>query len=193
MNYHNVDMKEALCWGTMKNYYTTQKYLEKFLKTRKHKADMSLNQINYKFVTEFEYYLKTYKPLDHQKRLGNNGVMKHMERFRKMINVALKNEWIEKDPFKAYKLKFNRFERGYLTADELARLEAKEFRIERLQTVKDLFIFRCYTGLSYIDAVTLIPANIVKGIDTEGWLITQSLKTNTPVSSKNHRKSTYHP
>ena len=181
MKYHNVDMKEALSWGTMKNYYTTQKYLEKFLKRRKQKADIFIKYINYKFVTDFEYYLKTYKPLDHQKRLGNNGVMKHMERFRKMINVALKNEWIEKDPFKAYKLKFTRFERGYLTAGELEQLEAKEFKIERLQTVKDLFIFSCYTGLSYIDAVTLTPANIVKGIDNEAWLITQRLKTKTPV------------
>ena len=181
MNYHNVEMKEALCWGTMKNYYTTQKYLEKFLKEKKHKTDIFLNEINYKFVTDFEYYLKTYKPLDHQKRLGNNGVMKHMERFRKMINVALKNEWMEKDSFKAYKLKLTRYERGYLTEEELKIIESKEFKIERLQIVKDLFVFSCYTGLAYIDAVTLTPANVVKGIDMEYWLITQRLKTKTQV------------
>ena len=181
MNYHNIDMKESVSWGTMKNYYTTQKYLEKFLKERMKIKDINLKNINYKFVTDFEYYLKTYKPLDHQKSLHNNGVMKHMERFRKMINVALKNEWMEKDPFKAYKLKFTRFERGYLTEDELKQLETKEYKIERLQTVNDLFIFSCYTGLSYIDAVTLTPANIMKGIDMEAWLITQRLKTNTPV------------
>jgi len=90
MNYHNIDMKESISWGTMKNYFTTQKYLERFLKEKKQAVDIGLNEINYKFVTDFEYYLKTYKPKNHQKRLGNNGVMKHMERFRKMINVALK-------------------------------------------------------------------------------------------------------
>ena len=174
-------MKEALSWGTMKNYYTTQKYLEKFLKEKKHKTDIFLNEINYKFVTDFEYYLKTYKPLDHQKRLGNNGTMKHMERFRKMINVALKNEWMEKDPFKAYKLKFTRFERGYLTAEELEIIESKEFTIERLQEVKDLFIFSCYSGLAYIDTVSLTLANIMKGIDNTLWLITQRSKTGTSV------------
>ncbi len=181
MNYHNIDMKEALSWGTMKNYYTTQKYLEKFLKERKHKADIILPEINYKFVTDFEYYLKTYKPLDHQKKLGNNGTMKHMERFRKMINVALKNEWMEKDPFKSYKLKFTRFERGYLTPEELETMESKEFTIERLQEVKDLFIFSCYSGLAYIDVVTLTSANVMKGIDNTLWLITQRSKTGTPV------------
>ncbi len=181
MTYHNIDMKEALSWGTMKNYYTTQKYLEKFLKERKHKADIILPEINYKFVTDFEYYLKTYKPLDHQKKLGNNGTMKHMERFRKMINVALKNEWMEKDPFKSYKLKFTRFERGYLTPEELETMESKEFTIERLQEVKDLFIFSCYSGLAYIDVVTLTSANVMKGIDNTLWLITQRSKTGTPV------------
>lgn len=79
--------------------------------------------------------------------------MKHMERFRKMINVALKNEWLDKDPFKAYKLKFTKYERGYLNKEELNELENKQFSVERLQTVLDLFIFSCYTGLSYIDAV----------------------------------------
>ena len=181
MNYHNIDMRESVSWGTMKNYFTTQKYLEKFLKDRRKVNDINLKNINYQFVTDFEYYLKTYKPLDHQKPLLNNGVMKHMERFRKMINVALKNEWMEKDPFKAYKLKFVKFERGYLTEFELEALEQKEFKIERLQIVKDLFIFSCYTGLAYIDTVTLTPENIIRGIDSETWLMAQRTKTKTPV------------
>ncbi len=165
----------------MKNYYTTQKYLEKFLKEKRKLTDIGLVSINYKFVSDFEYYLKTYIPKDHQKRLGNNGVMKHMERFRKMINVALKNEWMEKDPFKAYKLKFVKYERGYLNDDELKLLEEKEFGIERLQSVMDLFIFSCYTGLAYIDTFCLTPSNIVKGVDGESWLITHRVKTKTPV------------
>ena len=108
--------------------------------------------------------------MDHQKPLHNNGVMKHMERFRKMINVALKNEWMEKDPFKGHKLKFTRFERGYLAEAELEKLVQKEFAIERLQLVKDLFVFSCYTGLAYIDTVTLTPANIVQGMDNSSWI-----------------------
>ncbi|MEO6453581.1 MAG: site-specific integrase [Ginsengibacter sp.] len=181
MNYNNIDMKESLSWGTMKNYYTTQKYQERFLKKKHNKTDILLREINYKFVTDFEYYLKTYKPLDHQKKLHNNGVMKHMERFRKMINVALKNEWMEKDPFKAYRPKFTKFERGCLTDGELARIETKQFTIERLHSVKDLLIFSCYTGLAYKDAVDLKPANIIRGIDNTLWLITQRAKTGVSV------------
>lgn len=116
VTYHNQDMKETITWGTLKNYFTTQKYLQKYLKERLHISDILLKELNYKFVTDFEYFLKSFKPLDYHKPLSNNGVMKHMERFRKMINVALKNEWMEKDPFKAYKMKFTKYERGFLTA-----------------------------------------------------------------------------
>lgn len=181
MTYHNQDMKETIAWGTLKNYLTTQKYLQKYLKEKLHTSDILLKEINYKFVTSFEYYLKSFNPIDHHKPLGNNGVMKHMERFRKMINVALKNEWMEKDPFRAYKLRFNKYERGYLTAEELELIENKQFKIERLQYVKDLFIFSCYTGLAYTDTINLTQLNLVKGIDNETWLITKRQKTGTPV------------
>jgi site-specific recombinase XerD len=181
MSYHNQDMKETIAWGTLKNYFTTQKYLQKYLKDRRHIEDISLKEINYKFITDFEYFLKSFKPLDHHKSLSNNGVMKHMERFRKMVNVALKNEWMEKDPFKAYKMKFTKYERGYLTAKELERIEKKDFEFERLQYVKDLFVFSCYTGLAYTDAMHLSPGSLIRGIDGEHWLITSRQKTGTPV------------
>lgn len=139
------------------------------MKDRLRRSDISLKEVNYKFVMDFEYFLKSFKPLDHHKPLSNNGVMKHMERFRKMINVALKNEWMEKDPFRAYKIKFTKYERGYLTAKELQRIEVKDFKIERLQFVRDLFIFSCYTGLAYTDAINLSPTNLLRGIDGDHW------------------------
>jgi site-specific recombinase XerD len=181
MTYHNQDMKDTICWGTLKNYFTTQKYLQKYLKERLHLSDINLKEINYKFVTDFDYFLRSFKPVDHHKALSNNGTMKHMERFRKMINVALKNEWMEKDPFKAYKMKFTKYERGFLTAKELDRIERNEFDFERLQYVKDLFVFSCYTGLAYTDSMQLSPANLIRGIDGDHWLTTQRQKTGTPV------------
>ena len=181
MVYHNQDMKDSIAWGTLKNYFTTQKYLQKYLKDRLKLLDINLKEINYKFVMDFEYFLKSFKPLDHHKALSNNGTMKHMERFRKMINVALKNEWMEKDPFKAYKMKFTKYERGYLTANELERIEKKNFGFERLQYVKDLFVFSCYTGLAYTDAMQLTSTNLIRGIDGDHWLITSRQKTGTPV------------
>ena len=179
--YHNAEMKDKLADGTMKNYYTTQKYIAKFLKEKHHRKDISLTELNYKFILDFETFLSKHKPKDHQKPLHNNGIMKHIERLCKMVNMAITMDWLAKDPFAKYKQHFDKVERFFLTKEELSTIEKKNFTIERLQVVKDLFLFSCYTGLAYIDTMNLTEANIVKGIDGELWLTTNRQKTNTCV------------
>lgn len=181
IEYHNTNMQDTLKWGTLKNYRTTAIYLNKFIKTTKKRSDINLSELNYKFITEFEFFLRKYQPTDHHKPMGNNAVMKHLERLRKMVTMAYRMEWIDKDPFIAYKLHFKKSERCYLSEKELADIECKEFRIDRLQFVKDLFVFSCYTGLSYIDVIQLTPDNIRMGIDGGNWIITQREKTSTSV------------
>jgi site-specific recombinase XerD len=179
--YHNTEMKDKLADGTMKNYYTTQKYIAKFLKEKYHRYDISLAELNYKFILDFETYLSKHQPKDHQKPLHNNGIMKHIERLCKMVNMAVTMDWLAKDPFAKYRQHFDKVERFYLTKEELSAIENKKFSIERLQTVKDLFLFSCYTGLAYIDTMNLTAGNIVKGIDGNDWLITSRQKTDTDV------------
>lgn len=179
--YHNTEMKDKLADGTMKNYYTTQKYIAKFLKEKYHRNDISLAELNYKFILDFETYLSKHQPKDHQKPLHNNGIMKHIERLCKMVNMAITMDWLAKDPFAKYRQHFDKVERFYLTKEELSAIENKKFSIERLQTVKDLFLFSCYTGLAYIDTMNLTAGNIVKGIDGNDWLITSRQKTDTDV------------
>ncbi len=107
--------------------------------------------------------------------------MKHLERFCKMVNMAVRLEWVARNPFHAYQLKFDKVNRDYLTKDELERIESKEFHIIRLQVVQDLFIFSCYTGLAYIDVYNLTPGNLAKGQDGNLWIMTSRQKTNTAV------------
>lgn len=179
--YHNTEMKDKLADGTMKNYYTTQKYIAKFLKDKYHRNDISLAELNYKFILDFETFLSKHQPKDHQKPLHNNGIMKHIERLCKMVNMAVTMDWLTKDPFAKYKQHFDKVERFYLTKEELSVIEKKKFTIERLQMVKDLFLFSCYTGLAYIDTMNLTAGNIVKGIDGNDWIITSRQKTDTDV------------
>lgn len=181
IDYHNTNCKETLRWGTLKNYFTTQKYIILFLKEKYKTSDIYLKSLNYKFLVDFEYFLRKHSPVDHQRPMENNTVMKHIERLRKMIKMAIRYEWLEKDPFIAFKQKFHRFERGFLSEEELKIIEEKEFSIARLQHVKDLFIFSCYTGLSYIDLIHLSPENIQIGIDKKYWLFTSREKTDNPV------------
>ena len=181
VEYHNTGMDSNLRRGTLKNYKTTEKYIEKFLKQKFKRNDIYLVELNYKFITDFEHFLRKYQPVDHHLPMGNNTVMKHIERLRKMTNLAVRLGWLDKDPFVAYRLSFKRVEREFLTQLELDTIKKKQFKIKRLQYVKDLFVFSCYTGLSYIDVMNLQPNNIRIGINGMNWIITQREKTTTPV------------
>ncbi|WP_057940245.1 site-specific integrase [Algoriphagus resistens] len=167
--YHNEKYRNVLAWGTLKNYFTTQKYVMAFSKSQYGIEDYFLQDINYRFLNEFELYLVNYEPQDHHKPLGNNGVMKHLERFRKVINLALRMEWMVKDPFAKFSFRYQKVERLCLNPTELSRIEEKQFDIQRLQYIRDLFVFSCYTGLSYIDTMNLMHDDIVLGMDGEYW------------------------
>ena len=182
ISYHNTNMKQVLAWGTSKNYITTEKYVRLFLKQKYKNADIFLSSLNYQFITEFEFFLRTCKPLDTSNPLTNNGVMKHMERLRKMVTLAYKMEWVPKDPFAQYKLKFKRKEMSFLTAEELEKFERIELPKKIVGRARDLFVFCCYTGLSYIDLDKLRSNNICIGIDGEYWINTKRQKTEIPVS-----------
>lgn len=177
IKYHNEDMQGKLKWGTQKNYYTTQKYITDFLLKTYRTSDKYLKELDYNFIIKFEKYLRAHMPADHQKPMGNNTVMKHIERFRKLINLAFKLGWLERDPFVNFKSQFMKTERGFLSLQELRAIEEKQFTIERLQMVKDLFVFSCYTSLSYIDAINLTEDNINIGIDGELWIHYKREKT----------------
>lgn len=182
MEYHNLHMKEVLAYGTLKNYFTTVKYLKEFLLKQFKKSDIYLTELDYQFITQFEYFLRTYEPTDHHKGMANNGVMKHLERFRKMVRLGVKLGWIEKNPFELYKLKMQKVERDFLTSEELSKIERKEFSVQRIQYAKDLFVFSCYTGIAYIDVMQLTPDNILLGTDGNRWIKTMREKTDTSVN-----------
>lgn len=108
--------------------------------------------------------------------------MKHLERLRKMINLAYRLEWIVKAPFEKFSLKYKKVEKEFLTAKELSKLEEKELDLPRLSVVGDIFVFCCYTGLAFVDVMNLRPVNICTGTDGELWIKTFRQKTTTAVN-----------
>jgi integrase/recombinase XerD len=113
--------------------------------------------------------------------MWHNTILKHIERLRKLINLAMKNEWIDRDPFMKFKARFERHDRIYLSPEDLRVLEMKELSLERLQLARDLFVFSCYTGLAYGDVTRLTKQNVSVGIDREHWIMMARKKTKQPV------------
>jgi site-specific recombinase XerD len=182
MDYHHETASAALTWSTIKHYAVTRRYLEKFLKEKRDTTDIRINDIDYRFIIDFETFLRNHKPKDHQKPLNNNGVMKHLIRLRKMTTLALKLTWIAKDPFKNYKFRYKKVETAFLTNAELTAIRQHEFAADGLNMIKDFFFFACYTGLSFVDLMNLKENNVVTGEDGGKWLKLFRQKSNEPTN-----------
>lgn len=176
--YHNKSMVTILKPGTLKNYFTTEKYLKEFLQKRFGTNDIFLSELNYRFITDFEVFIRTYKPEEERKTCTNNGTMKHLERLKKVVNLAVKLEWLSKNPFQNYQLKFKKADRQYLNEYELERLQNTNFTRQSLERVKDTFLFSCFSGLSYIDIKKLTSYQVVVGVNETSWIHTKREKTN---------------
>lgn len=180
--YHKFNMKSVLKPGTLKNYYTTETYIKRFLKIQRNTDDIYLEHLDYAFIIDFENFLRrNVAQIQKSRPLTNNGVMKHLERLKKLLNLAVKLEWVERDPFANFSLKFVKNERHYLSQKELDLLINTELNHTYQNRTKDIFIFSCYTGLSYIDVKNLMKNDIVKGIDGKDWIFTKRQKTDHPI------------
>lgn len=115
---------------------------------------MLLREANGELVRKFDLYLKM------KKHCAQNTVIRYMKCFKKVINIAIANEWLTKSPFA--RIKFHKVEvnKQFLSQAEINRIWQKVFRIERLELVRDVFIFCVYTGLAFIDVYNLRPKHI---------------------------------
>ena len=174
---HNENMKSLIdieySSGSYKNYVTTIKHLKNYIKTKYNIHDISLNKINYDFIYNFSKFILLNTKCTH------NGMMKHIQRFKKITNFCIKNSYITKDPFVGFKISFKKTNRVYINNEELYIL--KNIKLNNsLNKVRDIFLFACYTGLSYIDLYNLNIKNIQIGIDNLKWLFIKRQKTDIP-------------
>ena len=172
---HNKRMKELVgkkfSINTYKKYETTLSHTREFLKYQYSLNDISIKQVDIDFINDFDFYLRN------TKNCNNNSTIKYIRNFGKIVKQCCVNGWIEKDPFLNYKGKVREIERIYLSEKEIEAVLNKEFKIKRLELVRDMFIFSCFTGLAYIDVFNLTLSNIIIGIDGEKWISTHRQKT----------------
>ena len=181
INYHTNKTKNTLAPGTIRNFQVTTGYIERFLKEKRRTSDIYLHELNFALITDFESYLHNYWPGGHPKAMSQNTVMKHLQRFRKIVTLGYHLEWMDQDPFRRWKPSFEKRERGFLSAAELSNLENYRLPVERLDRVRDLFVFSCYTGLAYADIMKLTSDQLSIGMDGNTWIVTQRQKTKTSV------------
>lgn len=161
---------------TYKKYERMYRRVVDFMKKKYNITDIPLREIKLSFITDLEFFLRT------EYKYSQNTTYKCMKFFKQVINKGIRAGLIFVDPFNGYKISCERVDRGFLSEDELAKMMAKTFGSKRLEQVRDIFIFACFTGLAYIDLANLRVDNIQKMFDGRLWIVTHRQKTNTKVT-----------
>ncbi|CAH8288745.1 site-specific recombinase XerD [Mariniflexile fucanivorans] len=159
--------------GCFKRYERTCNHLKNYIQKEYHLNDIFVQDVDLKFINGFEYFLKT------EITANQNTITKYLTNFKKIIRIAYANDWITKDPFFLWKAKWKTVEREFLSEWEVQKIIEKDVNISRLELVRDIFIFSCFTGLAYSDVKKLSSNDIVIGMDGERWIKTKRTKTDT--------------
>ncbi len=173
--HHNKQMEKLIgkeyAKGTHKRFETTLKHLKDFLRIEYKSDDIDIKKLDHQFVTDLEYYFKS------KRNCAHNTTMKYITNIKKVVRITLANGWISRDPFMNYNITLKEVDREFLTKDELQNLYSKELHTKRLDQVRDIFVFCCFTGLAYIDVKRLTNDKIVLGMDGEKWIKTNRTKS----------------
>jgi len=156
--------------ATCQKYNTAKKHFEKFLKKHYKVSDISVKSIDGHMVSQFGLFLKT------DGGCGLNTTTKFLQNFKKITNLCLRNGWVHKDPFLNITLSLKEVERPYLNEEELTRLMEFSSSFDRLNKVKDFFVFSCFTGLAYADVKKLRRKEIERS-SSGNWIRTKRQKT----------------
>lgn len=160
---------------TYGRYLLTKNRLAEFLKEEYKLSDIPIIELTPIFIERFFLFLQN------THKCNNNSALKFIQRFRTVFNY-IKNTGadIKADPFASFKFKTKKVIREVLTQEEIDAIYQKEFLTERLSQVRDVFVFMCYTGLSYIDVAQLTEENIKIAFDGHPWIMIQRQKTSIP-------------
>ncbi|MFR9497323.1 MAG: site-specific integrase [Rikenellaceae bacterium] len=176
---NNEDMRRLVGVSTTlanyKKYELAKRRLTEFLKYRYQIDDIRPKDLKPDFTREYEIFLRT------ERNLSHNVAAKMIQYLKKIVSIAFNSGVIPTNPFAAYKIKMQKVDRGYLTKEELEIIMTKEIDVERLDHLRDVFLFCCWTGLSYIDVHGLKRSNLRATMNGEVWITTKRHKTGNGV------------
>lgn len=157
--------------STVKKFDTAINRLREFITERFHKEDVPLDKVTGEFIRDFDFWLKT------ERKMQNNSALKHLKELKKVMRIALANGWIKKDPFYGIRLRRDEVNVEFLSREELETLINKKFSIQRLEQVRDVFVFCCFTGLAFIDVLQLKKEHLIKDNQGALWIRKARQKT----------------
>lgn len=160
---------------TLDKYILVRNRLQDYIASQLGVKDISLEEVTPKFLSNFDNYLRV------EYNMANNHAMKIRQKLRTIYKVAIDNGWVSKNPFSTVKIHFDPVERDVLTKSELAALIQTDMIFDRLEKMRDVFVFACFTGLAHCDVAGLTKENIITDEAGQVWLKTHRQKTSEVV------------
>lgn len=171
---HNANIKKKVeqrivTESTLGKYIVTKDYVTNYLKEELNKDDILVKDITPGFIDNLFVYLLKY--------MSNNTAIQKMKQVKKIIRVAMEEGYIQSSPFKVT-MKKDKVEVEPLTIKEVNKIKNKKIECKRLEKIRDLFIFGCYTGLAFTDLMGLDASDFITDEDGNRWIVKKRHKTN---------------
>lgn len=157
--------------ATYQKHSRAMRYFEEFLRKKYQASDVSIKSVNYQMIQQFSIFLKTDKECNH------NTTIKFLQNLKTVTRLSIRSGWLLKDPFNGISLTLKEVDRPYLSHEEIERLIAFNSPFDRLNRVRDFFVFSCFTGLAYIDVSKLKRSEIEGNEESGFWIRTRRQKT----------------
>ena len=172
---HNAEHKamvgKTVAPATYWVFEYTERLLKEFIQSKYQRNDLYLRELNLSFIQGFHSFLLS------EKKMGQNSSTKHLKFLKKLLNLAVSNFYISYNPVNAYKVEREPVEIDFLNEEELRKVINFDTPIPRFERAKDMFLFGCFTGLSYIDIKTLTTAHFEKDATGRIWIKKRRVKT----------------
>lgn len=172
---HNKEQEKLVGNGVSKATYWISVYtvrlLKEFVQQKYKREDLYLRELNLNFIQSFHTFLRI------DKGMAQNSSTKHLKLLKKIVNLAVANSYMTTNPFITYKIEREPVEIDFLDEEELRKIINFDTPLPRLERAKDMFLFGCFTGLSYIDIKTLAPEHFEKDNAGRIWIKKRRVKT----------------
>ncbi|MDR0506869.1 MAG: site-specific integrase [Dysgonamonadaceae bacterium] len=176
-DWHNKERKLQidvnLSKSTYSKYCTVRQVVSDFILYKYNLHDVPVKEVNQQFLSDLEIYLFGVH------EYSKNTVVTMMKKLRHIIEIALNKEWIYRNPFKEFKLQWQKVDRGYLTQSEIETMIDFRFEDMRMEKARDIFIFCAFTGLAHTDVKHLTNDHIQPSFDGKLWIRGKRMKTDT--------------
>ena len=172
---HNQEQEKLIGNGVSKATHWVSVYtirlLREFVQQKYKREDLYLRELNLNFIQSFHSFLRI------DKGMAQNSSTKHLKLLKKIINLSVANSYMAFNPFSTYKVEREPVDIDFLDEEELRKIINFDTPLPRLERAKDMFLFGCFTGLSYIDIKTLTPEHFEKDNTGRIWIKKRRVKT----------------